>query len=72
MTEDWERTIGLADAHGTVARVAFDEDEDGAIASVSLRSGAAAILACPTPEALRQLAAAMLDAADAMQRSEEG
>jgi hypothetical protein len=71
VSEDWERKIGMADMHGTVATVNYSppDSEGDAYTSVSLTSGAASIHAAPTPGALRQLAAAMLDAADAMDKT---
>lgn len=69
MIEPWSRTIGLADMYGTVAHVSFDPaDGDGdAMATIHFSAGAARLIASPTPEALRQLAAAYLDAADAVE-----
>lgn len=71
-TEKWEKTIGLADMHGTVAEVSYmppDDDSDAPFTTVALRSGSALISAGATPTALRQLSAAFLDAADAMEAS---
>ena len=67
----WEKTIGLADMHGTVARVIHTpaDSEGDAITQVALTCGGARIDFAPTPEALRQLAAAFLDGADAMEGS---
>jgi hypothetical protein len=68
--ERFEKTIGLADMHGTVAAVTFEPpeeiDELGYV-SIQLRTGGATIIASPTPKALRELAGAYLDAADAME-----
>lgn len=67
--ESFERRVGLADMHGTVAEVRFTpEDGEGeACVHAGLSVGSAPISAMPTPEALRQWAAALLDAADAME-----
>lgn len=69
MTDEWEKRIGLADMHGTLATVGFTpaDSEGGAITSLNVRTGAASILSMPSPEACRQLAAALLDGADAME-----
>ena len=67
--DDWEKRIGLADMHGTVVRVYYtpsDEDGPGLVQTV-VTSGGADIRANPTPEALRQWAAALLDGADALE-----
>ena len=73
MIDEWEKTIGLADMHGTVARVNFVPG-DGAdldpLTHVSLQVGGANVHAAPTPEALRRWAAALLDGADAMEAGE--
>jgi len=65
----WEKVIGLADMHGTVLTVTYEppEDEDDvALGSVELTSGAATIDCAPTSDALRRSAAALLDLADAV------
>lgn len=70
--ERWEKTIGLADMHGTVAVVTYEPPEDvddRGYGSVQLRTGGANLNASPTPAALRQLAAAYLDLADALEAS---
>lgn len=72
MSDDkWEKTIGLADLHGTVARINYDppEDESDAYASFTLSCGSASMHCSPTPEAMRQLAAALLDAAEQTDRA---
>jgi hypothetical protein len=68
-SEPWTRTIGMADMNGTVADVTFEPaaDELPAQTSIHLRTGGARLHMSPTPAALRQLAAAMLDGADAME-----
>lgn len=77
MTEgDWERSIGLADHHGSVVELNFsaaDEVEDyPASGSFVMRSGAARISATgTTPEAMRQLSAAALDLADKLEEARE-
>ena len=64
---DFEKRIGLADCYGTVAAVEFtDEDGEGMIA-MSLSVGQCQGRGYPTSEAARQIAAALLDAADAME-----
>lgn len=70
-TESWSKRIGLADRDGTVVEVHYSppDSEGGAIVQVVTRTGAASLHCCPTPQALRQLAAALLDGADAMESS---
>jgi hypothetical protein len=65
----WEKKIGLADMHGTVAEIGYSPEEDDLppCASFLVSSGAARVQCNPTPTALRQLAAAALDAAEAME-----
>lgn len=60
-----ERRIGLADLYGTTAQVELGDDGD-----INLRvySGMCGARAYPTPEAARQLAAALIDAAEAAAR----
>lgn len=68
-SEDWERRIGCADPQGTIVDITYmapEEDHEQGFTSVVLTTGGANLRAAPTPEALRQWAAAMLDAADAM------
>jgi len=65
VSEEYERTIGFADTFGTRAEISVLDDGDGP-PSIHLsvlvgQSGGRGIL---TPEAARQLAAALLDAAD--------
>jgi len=69
VSDEWEKRIGLADMHGTVATVGFTpaDSEGGAVTSLNLRTGAASILSMPTAESCRQLAAALLDGAEAME-----
>lgn len=69
--EEWNKRIGLADNHGTVVDVSYSPaDEDGdALAQLVTRSGAAVLYSHPTPHALRQYAAALLDAADSLEQS---
>jgi hypothetical protein len=71
-TEAWEKKIGLADIYGTVAEVSFipADGEGDAMTTVTMRNGAFTLHASPTAGALRQLAAAMLDGADAMEAAE--
>jgi hypothetical protein len=69
--EAWEKTIGLADMNGTVARVSFEpaSGDFDASTAVAIRTGAANVNCLPTATALRQWAAAVLDGADAMEGS---
>jgi hypothetical protein len=65
-----DRRIGLADSYGTTAEVSVYGD-DGETSSIQLR---VAVGQCggsgwPTPAAARQLAAALLDAAEAAEAS---
>lgn len=72
MSDEWEKTIGLADMYGTVAKVSFtppDEEFDFAATTLVLNAGAASIHVNPTPDALRRLAAALLDGAEQMEQS---
>jgi hypothetical protein len=65
----WEKVIGLADTHGTVLTVSYEppeDDEDVALGSLTLTTGAASIDCAPTPDAMRRSAAALLDLADAV------
>lgn len=66
---DWEVRVGMADMYGTVATVGYyAEDEDGdAIISLRLGIGNCEARTAPTAVAARQLAAALLDAADALE-----
>lgn len=72
--ERWERSIGLADVHGTVIELSFEPvdqvEEYEASGTVLMRSGAARIQATgTTPEAMRQLSAAALDLADRLEEA---
>jgi hypothetical protein len=60
-TEEWTREIGPADPLGT------EDEDDEPVVSVQLRSGGGAISWMPSPEALRGLAAALVDGADALE-----
>lgn len=64
--------IGLADIHGTRAELDVLRDDDGTDPSIhlSLACGASSTRAMPTPGACRQLAAALLDAADEVEGEE--
>jgi hypothetical protein len=70
-TEEWEKKIGLADIYGTVAEVSFvpADGEGDAMTTMTMRNGAFTLHASPTPAALRQLAGALLDGAEAMETS---
>lgn len=62
---DFERTIGLGDTYGTRAEVSVLDDGDGPpTIHLSLTAGASGGRGIASPEAARQLAAALLDAAD--------
>jgi hypothetical protein len=62
---DFERVIGLGDTYGTRAEVSvLDDDEGPPTIHLSLTSGASGGRGIASPEAARQLAAALLDAAD--------
>jgi hypothetical protein len=68
-TEETEFRVGFADNFGTVAEVNFwpeDEDNDATI-QVALGIGSCWARGYPTPSAARQMAAALLDAADRME-----
>lgn len=61
-----EKSIGCADQPGTAVDVTYsptDEDGDGMI-FLRMRLGPWSVVAAPTPDAARQIAAALLDSAD--------
>ena len=66
--KEWTKRIGLADHYGTTAEVTFYpvDDEGDADLTINIGIGGCIAEAAPTPEAARQLAAALLDAADAV------
>ena len=66
--KEWTKRIGLADHYGTTAEVTFypADNESEADLTFSLGIGGCSAHTTPTPEAARQLAAALLDAADAV------
>lgn len=68
--DEIERAIGFADVYGTRAVVRCDVDEDGPTLSLSVECGFCGGRGYPTPEAARQLAAALLDAADRYEQAE--
>lgn len=70
---DWIKRIGFADHSGVVAEVEFIDETDDFEASVAISVGIAGCQSrgYPTREACRQLAAALLDAADSMDRAEQ-
>ena len=72
MAEDFNRVIGLADTYGTRATVRCDVDEDGPALSLAVEAGFCGGRGYPTPEAARQVAAALLDAADRYEQAEAG
>ncbi len=65
---EWTRRIGLADRDGTTVEVSLvPGDADGpGIVGFHVQTGGAVIHASPGPTACRQLAGALLDAADAL------
>ena len=67
---DWEKRIGFADHYGTTTEIAFEQDGgDGETCiTVWLGVGQCGGRGYPTAEAARQIAAALLDAADAMEK----
>lgn len=72
MSEPIEREIGLVDLHGSVARISYDPPEDvddRGFAQLQLRTGGAMVSASPTAKAWRELAAAALDVADALEEA---
>lgn len=69
MTE-LEKVIGLGDLYGTRATVTCWSDEDGPSLSIALTAGVCGGRGYPTPEAARQIAAALLDAADRFEAEE--
>lgn len=75
---DWTKRIGFADHSGVVAEVEFIDaghnntgDQWDADVAVSVGIAGCQARGYPTKEACRQLAAALLDAADAMDRAEQ-
>lgn len=72
--KDTEKRIGMADLYGTTATVAFwppDDEDDTATITLRLGVGQCRAEGFPTVEAARQLAAALLDAADQMDKAEQ-
>jgi len=66
---DWEKRIGLADHYGSTVEVGFeDPGDDDACIALWLGVGQCGGRGYPTAEAARQIAAALLDAADAMEK----
>lgn len=68
----YERRIGFADTHGTIAEVWVDredlaEDEEAGI-HVKIQAGFCQGAGFPTLEAARQFSAALLDAVDFAER----
>jgi hypothetical protein len=66
--KEWERRIGMADQYGTCATVSFypaDDEVDEPAMCVSLGIGQCESRCYPTAVAARQMAAALLDAAEA-------
>lgn len=70
MADEFEKVIGLADTYGTRATVSCHTDEDGPSLTVAIMAGFCGGRGFPTPEAARQLAAALLDAADRYEQAE--
>ncbi len=65
MSDPTVRKIGFADSYGTRAEVTYDPDSPGDDQiSLEVSAGFCSGQGFPTPEAARQLAAALLDAAD--------
>jgi hypothetical protein len=70
VSEDFERIVGLADMYGTRATIRCSIDEDGPALSLSVEAGFCGGRGYPTPEAARQVAAALLDAVERYEQSE--
>jgi hypothetical protein len=71
--KDTEKRIGMADLYGTTATVSFwppDDEDDTPTIALRLGVGQCRAEGFPTVEAARQLAAALLDAADQMDQAE--
>jgi hypothetical protein len=68
-TEETEVRIGLADHCGTVCEINFwpEDPEDKAQINLNLGGGSCWARGYPTAAAARQIAAALLDAADRME-----
>jgi len=68
---DFERRIGLADHYGTTAEVSVEAEGSEFEAGISLWIGVGQSggRGYPTIEAARQIAAALLDAADSMEKA---
>lgn len=64
---DFEQRVGLADSYGTLATVLVNEDDP--CIQFRLESGMCGGTGFPTPEAARQIAGALLDAADRVERA---
>lgn len=63
-----EKRIGLADSYGTTATVIFTEEEGETSIQLRVSIGQCGATGYPTPAAARQLASALLDAADAAEQ----
>lgn len=66
MSDDLNVTIGLADHQGTRVTVSYDpaDEEAGGLISLTVALGMFSAYSSPTPSAARQVAGALLDAAD--------
>jgi hypothetical protein len=62
-----ERKVGFADMYGTTAAVEVDDDGD---IRTEVMVGQCGATGYPTPEAARQFAALLLDAADASEKAQ--
>ena len=72
MIEEYEKVIGFADAGGTRAEVSvLDDDEGPPTIHVSVGIGMSGGRGMPTIEATRQFAAALLDAADIVEKAQK-
>lgn len=72
MPDEFEKVVGLGDMYGTRATVRCSIDEDGPQLSVAVEVGFSGGRGYPTPEAARQLAAALLDAAERYEQEVSG
>ncbi len=63
-----ELRIGLADQDGTSVEIGCTEEGADALITFRVHTGGASVYAYPTHTAARQVAAALLDAADEYER----
>lgn len=68
MSEFTDARIGFADPYGTTADVSVDGDQTERSIQVHVGVGQSGATGYPTPAAARQFAAALIDAAEAVEQ----